>query len=402
MFARIQLWIVLILCSMCCGQNLLHSQGFKVVAGEEHDGDFQVSTGVSIGLSGAKYTYGFSLVDENGFAYDTWSLLRNQQVVDHARLSDAQIESMGLIRQETEKKLIADFSKGFSSDEAKAEFEQIFLDAEVEMRSVMEEDQRARLEQAKHQLNLKQVGLAKFLAAPAMREPLGLKDSEIESLANSAAELETKSKRILQDVFRELNLQLIEELTKSQSASFDEFLGEGGKDEYLKQRLFSDNSPPKKIRKIPAPDFLRLIARSKKTREEIEVTTAQLDDIMALKSKRDAEPDKTKQRDIGNEIRKILSKQQYRKLDALTIQKEANRRGTVAALCGGSLGRYLDLSETEAQRLFEFGLKINQGLPARMRQATLKVWQETLGDISPAARDKVIEMMGEPVDFEKE
>jgi hypothetical protein len=309
---------------------------------------------------------------------------------------------MVLIQKDTEKKLIAGLPKGFSSDESKTEFEQIFRDAEIEMREIMAADQQLRFDQAKHQLNLEQVGFAKFLAAPAMRETLGVGDSEIESLNSSTAKTEAKAKRITDNVFRELNLQLMEELSDKQSANFDKCMSEEEKNEFLNRRLFPDNSPAKTIRKIPAPDFIRLLIRSKKTRVAIELTNAQLNDIKALKERRDTKPEKGEQQEIEKDIKQILTQEQHRKLTVLTIQKEASRRGTVAALCGGLLGSCLELSETDAERLFECGRKINDGLPARIQQAKLELWQETLGDISPAAREKVISMMGAPIDFESD
>jgi hypothetical protein len=399
MFANNRLWIPMLLGLLCFSPNAIHGQGgtgFRI--GEEVDGDFQVSTGISIGLTGAKYFYEFSLVDENGFAYDTWSLVGKQQVVEHAELSTAQVEAMGLIRSATQKELIAGLPKHFSSDESKAEFEQIFRDAENQMRDVLNADQQVHFDQAKNQLNIQKVGFAKFLAARAMRETIGLKEAEVESLATSATEIEAKSKKLVQDVFRELNLQLIEQLSEKQSASFDEWLSEDGKDQYLNQRLFPDNSPRKKVRKIPTTDFLRLLIRSKKTREEIELTEAQLDEIRALKARRDAESDKGEEQ--KNEIKQVLNENQYRKLMALTVQKEAARWGTVNAICGGTLRDLLHLSDEDSQRLFESGLKINDGLQVRIQKSKLDLWKDSLREISPASQQKIMTLIGKPIFFE--
>ena len=58
---------------------------------------------------------------------------------------------------------------------------------------------------------------------------------------------------------------------------------------------------------------------------------------------------------MENEIKQILREEQYRRLMQLTIEKESARRGTVTALCGGSLGRFLELADEESKRLFEIG-----------------------------------------------
>ena len=179
-------------------------------------------------------------------------------------------------------------------------------------------------------MNLEQVGFAKFLAARTMRESIGAKETEIQSLTASAEEMEAKSKQLAHDILQEFNTQLIEQLSEKQTASFDECLSKDGKDDYLKQRLFPDNST------------------------------------------------------------------------ALTIQNEASRRGTVAALCGGSLGRFLELSDEDSQRLFEIGVELNDGLPERIQQAKLSLWKDSLTSLSPASQEKIMKMIGKPMVFESE
>ena len=222
MFAKNHLGILVVLGLLCISPNSIHGQGGTGIRiGEKGDSDFQISTGMGISFTGTEYFYEFSLADENGFAYDVWSLVSNPQVVEHAGLTTDQVGKMARIREATRKELLAGIAKGFSSDESKAELEQVFRDAENELRNVMDADQLVRFEQAKNQLNIEKVGFAKFVAARAMRETLGLNEAEAESLTTAAAEIEAKSKKLRQDIFREFNLQLIQQLSEQQSASFD-------------------------------------------------------------------------------------------------------------------------------------------------------------------------------------
>ena len=206
-----------------------------------------------------------------------------------------------------------------------------------------------------------------------------------------------KSKQLRQDIFREFNLQLIEQLSDGQSARLEELLGEDEQDEYLRQRLFQEDSPKKKIRKMPAPDFPRLLVSSKKTRTEIELTEAQLEDIKALRLELAGEPSENKQQKIEDGIKQILRAEQCKKLIRLTILKESARWGTVATLCGGSLGRFLELAEDDAIRLLETGVELNDGLLERIQQSKLDLWKDLVHALPPASQEKIMNLIGKPM-----
>ena len=404
-FIRTQLLIALVGLLSTCTHQCQGQDSFVKVAGVEEDvesSDFRVTSGIRFGFSGTEYFYEFSLVDENGFAYDTWTLANNGQVVQHAGLSNAQIDEMHSIRSATKKELVANFAKGVPSSETKAEMEQVFRDAETKMRKLMDDEQLVRFDHARHQLHLQRVGLENFLASRAIRDQLGLSDKDVATLAASTSELETNSKRIKREVYQSANQEIIEQLTTKQRAKYHETIAKDQQNSYLSQRLFKRNSPNKKFREMPAPDFLRLLARSKATRDQIELTPGQLDEIKSLRSKRDATDEEIDTEKSDGEIKRILSKDQYRDLVSLTIKNEAARWGTVNALCGGTLGRSLTLSKEESQRLFEFGSKIHDSLQERLRQATLEVWKESLAGASRETQAKVMALLGEPLNLEQQ
>ena len=186
MIARTSLWVAVLLGFLNVSSISIYGQGGTGLRigdkGDRGDSDFRVSTGLAISFTGTEYSYEFSLADENGFAYDVWSLVSNPQVVEHAGLKREQVGKMSLIHAAAKTELLAEIAKRFSSDESKSDLERIFREAENEMRAVMDGDQLSRFEQAKNQLHIERVGLAKFLAARALRGELDLNEVDAESL----------------------------------------------------------------------------------------------------------------------------------------------------------------------------------------------------------------------------
>ncbi len=372
--------------------------GVDIKVGEKSDSHFQVSSGISVSFTGPQYFYEFNLVDENGFAYDTWSLVRSPEFVKQVGLTEQQVHEMSVIREANKKELIAEMSKGWSTEESKARIEQRFRAAELEIQSVIQPEQLELFQNAKNQKNIAQVGFAEFLSSDAIRTEIGLAQEDVDSLASTTDEIKLRINENAERALREANLELLAHLSAQQQAEFEELVVEKERVSLLGIRLFSADASKSRIRKAVRPDFLRLLVRSKKTREKIDLGESQFEEIKQLKSKRDAEPDEGEKGTLEGEIKTILDSDQYRALLTLTIEKEARRGGTVNALCGGSLGRCLGLSDEENQRLFDVGKEINDVLVERLLDSKRNAWQAAICELPKSKQDEIMKMIGRPMD----
>ncbi|MFT5299865.1 MAG: hypothetical protein ACI87E_001923 [Mariniblastus sp.] len=372
--------------------TLVHGQVIKAI-GIERDSDLEISTGINIGPAGANFFTQIQLVDEHEFEYDVWSIVRNSEVVAHAGLTSDQVASMRSIRERIRKQVTDVTFSGGLSDEAREEFQAKFLEADAEMQSLMDADQLTRFNEARRQLKIEKVGLEQFLTS----ESLDLTDLEIDGVRKIASEIATREKDNPVNLFRDFNLKLLECLADEDRERVASLLDESAQQSFVNVRLFNSKAPRSKPKPLTSPDYLRTIIRSVSIRRELKISESQLEEIKELKAKRDAETDPSLKQSITAELDKILTAEQTRLLSAASIQNEAQRFGTIKAVCAGTLARELELSERETERLFEIGVELQQELIEKMRDKKANRWHEAMSTLDSNLQDKVIKLLGTPM-----
>lgn len=376
--------------------TLVHGQVVKV-SGIERDSDLEISTGINIGPTGANFFSQIQLVDEHEFEYDVWSIARNSEVVAHVGLTSDQVASMRSIRERIRKQVTDVTFSGGLSDEAREEFHAKFLEADAEMRSLMDADQLGRFKEASRQLKLEKLGLGNFLASESANHSLDLSKSQIDKIKSISSELTSREKEAPINLFRESNLELLECLAGFDRERVESLLDESAQKSFVDIRLFNSKAPRSKPKPLNSPDYLRTIIRSVSIRRQLKISESQLEEIKELKSKRNAETDQSLKQSLAAELDKILTADQTRLLSVASFQKEAQRLGTVRAICAGTLARELELSDRETERLFELGVELQQELIVKMRDAKANRWQAAMSTLDSDVRDRVIKLLGRPM-----
>ena len=345
----------------------------------------RIESGVAINFDGIRTYFVVSLVDENGFRYDTWSSLRIPSIRNAAEITDEQMVEMqsgyGAILQK-----VSNLSLFLENEGNSAELKQAFRDLESEARNVMSPEQISQFDQARHFHALKEIGLAKYLSSSHFDSNISPADqAKLESIeSNYQASIKAKTSSAIEQA----NQLLIKELNKTQIESFEKLLGDQ-KDEWMKLPLFQSqprNSKPKP-KKLARPDFVRKIALSTTIRKSLELTTEQFDEIKELKEETSgSREDERAERE--RQIREILTDKQLQKINSITILKEATRVGTVNALSQGWASHLLELSAEESDQIFKKGVNVDQGLQTELANVETVTLRESLNELSRESRDK--------------
>ena len=133
---------VLICTVGCVGANVQAQIQEEV---EQHK-DFNITTSISLGLTGPSYKTEFKLVDELGLPYDAISLAKDPAIAKTVALTDEQVRQIRDMEIAVTKELEARISEAIVSDEGRQEIEARFREVEAEARNVMTDEQLELLE----------------------------------------------------------------------------------------------------------------------------------------------------------------------------------------------------------------------------------------------------------------
>ena len=148
---------------------------------------------------------------------------------------------------------------------------------------------------------------------------------------------------------------MIGKLNEEHQELLRESLGDDGSmDEFLATPLFISKSIPRKLSALKEVNFLRIL-KLRSIRQELELTSVQEEEL-GLRGSSDA--DDSKEMDI----QKILSSEQWQKLNHLVIRRCFTKKGTVKSLCSGPWAKQWDLDEEFRQTLFEQGKKLHHAI----------------------------------------
>jgi hypothetical protein len=362
---------------------------------------FEYSTGIALSLNGMNTFHSVQMVDENGFEYDLWSLLREQAVKDSVGFSMDQLVQMQEIKQDvmasmdSRSPLLPDSEK--FKDELKAEF----VSAEQAALELMSEEQRIVFDQVASQMGIRHSGLANYLKAHGAK--YGVDVDQLKNLEHTSTLVKSKMARQSAGAIKKANQKLIDQLPATAAEKFRVMLDED-KDRWMASLLFAVESysskraiqSPRKARFV-RPDFLRKLVMSGKTRDAIKVSDDQLEKLKALKAEQAAASDDDQKQQIGNRISQILDQEQVRKLKLLAILSEVKKSGTVNALCYGVMSRELGFSAEESGQLFAQGTEISREMVQELRGFKGDLMRESIGGLPEEEIEKIVNLMGEPV-----
>ena len=368
---------------------------------ETSESHFEVSTGLALTLNGFTTHSTAQLVDENGFEYDTWSLLREPSIVDAAGMSEEQVEDMMRIKTEFKKGMIRRLATSNDSDVEKAKIEQEFRLAESQARELMTPDQLTRFEHAKTQHAVTHYGLGKYLAAHGRNIGIELDESELASISTRATTFKADLADRLSKAIHNANVRLLEQLSTEDRQLLEELLGEEAHSEWRSSVLFPGvkGGVRPKAKKFAKPDFLRSLVLSVNDRKALKVTDEQLAQLKELKAERATADSEEAKAEISRRVQQILTEEQLEQLKRVVVLRETKRSGTVNALCRGLLSREFEFSEDESRTLFETGVEINNSMFDEMRDIKKEVLSDSLSDLNPAMREKIESLLGESMLF---
>lgn len=388
-------------------QNSVQGQLFKSTGvsqqatkpGEEHD-PFQTRIMLGLGLGGVEKNLDFVMVDENGFEFDTMSLLKHPNVRNGIGMDEAQYSELYAVWEDRKRELTSKVRKdALDLIEAKDLSKAMFLEGEVEMRELLSAEQLLGLEQARVQLAIQRHGAAAALGASDVREQLGLTDSDVESIKQRTNNLDQQVAEFRKNETAAANQALLE---KAKELATDESLigqlidDEQLKEEYVKSELFPYNKAtqsPKKSRS----DILRLV-KLKSVRNEARITEDQYEQIKELQaesrgsSTSNADPTHTR-------LKEILSTEQLATLNQTVVVRESKRVGTVSATSHGFMAKKLGLTDETKKELFEFGVELQESVNEKVARKKSDLILASLSEIPEERRQAVVGFFDSAITF---
>jgi hypothetical protein len=88
-------------------------------------------------------------------------------------------------------------------------------------------------------------------------------------------------------------------------------------------------------------------------------------------------------------LSEILDTEQLQKLNAIILKNELKNRGTVATTCSGHLGRLLELSNDDADALFESGKQIFADMQRSIRESNTAALDDALNAMSSDTSNRI-------------
>jgi hypothetical protein len=357
---------------------------------------FQVTTSVSIGLTGANYQTEFRLVDELGMAYDVMSLVENESVQQAVELTPDQLNHIQQLNDTVTADLKNRIVNVIASEAGKEEVKSRFMLLQEELLSSLDHDQITRLEQAKNMLRIERFGLAELLATEPMKQRLELGDEQVDTIRQQAATSKTTAASQKQDLIRKSNRALISELPPADQIRLQELLAEPLFGDFLQTHLFQSENNWKNKRASSRRSIVWLL-RTRNVRDRLELTNDQFEEIKQLSISLDDETSS----EIESELKSILTREQLIHAYRMQIAADLKKCGSVKALCHGLAGDLLALAEDESDHLFEKGKQIAQQLALDLEGLKLETVHRTLQDLPESKREEILQMIGRPLNVAK-
>ncbi len=356
----------------------------------EDKSEFQVSANVGLGFSGFSTQADYSLADELGVKYDVMSLLRDAEVKQKVGISKEQYEEISEISNRVAGQIDKMILNGAVIDDRTAEIESVFRDLQGELQAVMDSEQVALLELARHQIGIKKRGFAKYLSTVALREKIGLSAEQVKQLQSVDSQFNKNFLDKSRELSKQANLELIARLPEDRRSQFEELLNDEERAEFIVANLFTKT---KSLRGKPARNFSVLVGmtRSKQVRKEIDLTGSAAEAIKLLKRK----IKKLDDDQIEESVTELLTSDQIDQLSLMTIAKQIPILGTANSLCYGMLAHAIGLTDEEADQLYESSETIGKELKADLHDAKMETLQAGLSKLSPEQVQQVCEIVGD-------
>ncbi len=386
--------------------------------------NFSFSTSVGLSLTGPVYKSEFKMIDELGLEYDVMSLLSNKSIREEIELSEVQYASMTKIKNNLNSN-VAEFIQSMTSEKMKDVKTQI-IETEAVLNSMLKPVQFQRLEQLKNQMGINRFGLAPYLNSKSMVQAMGMSIEEAIQFKSKTDTLKTELKEKLDAIQRDANTELLTQFSKRQRSAIQKVFGDTKYEQFLTSKLFSDNKP--KLRKLDKNQVTMLDAlQSPNVRRELDIVDDQYGEIRKLKSEYDQRLSEASEKLFGSlhegtsvtirakelkrlsdrshqefeeELRRILLDFQLKRLDQIVAELETTRMGTVGALCHGRLSKKLPVKQNEIQKIFDFGMKLEQQRQNRAARLKETFEQQVLALLSPIQEKRMASLLGETASFE--
>lgn len=356
---------------------------------EPKEGDFSITSSVSLGLSGFSTSTQFKLVDELGFEYDVMSLIRDPLVREMTGIDEEQFRDIQADWKTATEPMLSKVLNTVLLDQSKEELKLLFEQAQSDILEQLEPDQARQLDLARHQLGIERFGLTEYLGSKRMSEQLGLSAEQIESLVDAKTDFQSKYQELIRDELVESNTALLQHLEADQRQLLKEQLGSKGSQAFLSTKMFTDSQPSKQ-RIEPPQTAIAGMTRSKANRNHCGIDAEQYEALKMVKRKM-----RTMSQDaIASELPTILDTDQLERLEKLAIEDQVSRLGTVNALCYGILSSPLEIAPDQADELFEAGQQIHREFSQNATTAAATAIQQSLSSLSEEQREQVVELIG--------
>jgi len=355
-------------------------------APEEH---FQFQIQLSLGLSGINTHYAASLRDENGFQYDSISVIRRNGLGAVA-LSQDQKEEWQAIYLDMMEELKAHPSSSMlrADDEtAQDELESIFREALNDINSLFSEDQKLALQRLRHRDGIQQIGFEKYLGSSHFGDQ-GLPESDI-AVLKSLQELWKQNVESCRALANRKLLEAMEKYSQRGPNSFEKLTSKKTLQSFLNSPLFTT---PKNYRKRSAKRgfLVKQVIGLKITQRDLGVSPEVAGKIAS-------------ETEIDHEnLKSILDDKQFQQFSCLLIAKDIKAFGTVNTLCSGHFSSLISLSDSDADKFHKEGKKIYSDLAKQIKAKNMEQLEESLKSLKSESADRlrsVLETLAIPKTF---
>ncbi len=349
--------------------------------------DFRITVGVSLSLSGVDYSYSLGLASDNGFQYDTWSVLQaSPAMADQIGMDPSQQEAMQELYQKTIKDLTSRIPGAAVSDSRREEMEHQFHVLDRQLFNMLTPGQQTAFDQARTALEVKSVGFEKFITSSRTMSALGIDSQLSDRLAESFRDAGKKIELLQADILRDANQQLVNRLDTRQKQNLDRHLDDAAMSRILSAPLFAGTSA-REFRTLKSSCLEDVLADDRSLHKKLGLSKSQTDQLLAAaKDGRGESGDRV-------DLKALLEPGQYSQLVALTARNEAGRYGTVAAFSGGCLATEAGLSEKEARDLFEAGCEIAETADRRIAEARGNQLRVALDPLPVQCREQILDSL---------
>lgn len=353
------------------------------------DDDMRISTGIGIGTQGFHTSVDIQLVDELDVPYDTYSLLKRPEIREAIGVSDEQFIDLHQVHSELTQEVKEKLADLIVSED-KSLVEDRFFEVESQLTGALSAQQLEQLAQISLQESIASHGLIKVLNTERIQQRLELKEQDQQTLAQLEDSMERSSTKA---DCRIANERLIAELNDEQANQLESYF-ENFDSGFLAQPLFAGKHQ-KAFSKRVTQNSLWLTIGSRQTRTDLKLTESQTNELKQLRRTESLESDAAKL------IQGVLSIEQAVKFHNLVAARETKRWGTARALANGHLKSLLNISDQESEKLVKLGQQLHREVLQQQRVAQIENTLEQLTMLSGEQREKVRELIGEPIELPK-